>query len=320
MAFAEYSPTITPYVNFNAEEDGKNLRAAMKGFGTDEKTIIDILTSRSNNQRQEIAVWFKNSLGRDLIDDLKSELGGKFEDVIVGLMATPEEYLCKQLHKAMAGMGTDESTLVEILCTKSNEEISRLINVYEDLYDRPLAEHLCSETGGYFRRLLTMIITGARDQSGTVDPELAQKQAVELFAAGEGKLGTDEEVFNRVLSHGSFAHLRYVFEEYKKLSGRTIEQAVKDEMSGDLMEAVLAIIETVQSTSAFFAKRLFKAMDGMGTDDATLIRIIVSRSEVDLGNIKSEFERLYDRTLLSAVKSETSGDYKHALCSIIGSA
>lgn len=114
-------------------------------------------------------------------------------------------------------------------------------NDSSSVYDRPLAEHLCSETGGYFRRLLTMIITGARNQSGAVDIELAQQQAVQLFAAGEGKLGTDEEVFNRVLSHGSFAHLRYVFEEYKKLSGRTIEQAVRDEMSGDLQEAILAI-------------------------------------------------------------------------------
>lgn len=128
----QFSPTITPYANFNAEEDGKKLRAAMKGFGTDEKTIIDIITSRSNSQRQEIGVWFKNSLGRDLIDDLKSELGGKFEDVIVGLMTPSQEYLCKQLHKAMAGMGTDESTLIEILCTKTNEEISSLIRVYED--------------------------------------------------------------------------------------------------------------------------------------------------------------------------------------------
>lgn len=109
------------------------------------------------------------------------------------------------------------------------------------MYDRPLAEHLCSETGGYFRRLLTMLITGARDQTGTVDVELAQQQAVELFNAGEGKLGTDEEVFNRVLSHGSFPHLRHVFEEYKSLSGKTIEQAVEDEMSGDLKEATLTI-------------------------------------------------------------------------------
>lgn len=127
-----HSPTIIPYANFNAEEDGKALRAAMKGFGTDEQAIIDILTARSNAQRQEIAFWFKNSLGRDLIDDLKSELGGKFEDVIVALMVKPDEYLCKQLHKAMAGMGTDERTLIEILCTKTNEEISRLIGTYED--------------------------------------------------------------------------------------------------------------------------------------------------------------------------------------------
>lgn len=63
-------------------------------------------------------------------------------------------------------------------------------------------------------------------------------------------------------------------------------------------------VECVQSPSAFFAKRLFKAMDGAGTDDTTLIRIIISRSEIDLGNIKEEFERLYDRTLLSAVKVE----------------
>lgn len=125
-------PTVVPYPGFNASSDGDTLRAAMKGFGTDEQTIIDILTARSNKQRQEIGEYFTNALGRDIIDDLKSELGGKFEDVIVGLMMPPEQYLCKQLYKAMDGIGTTESTLVEILCTKSNEEVRRLVSVYED--------------------------------------------------------------------------------------------------------------------------------------------------------------------------------------------
>lgn len=62
------------------------------------------------------------------------------------------------------------------------------------------------------------------------------------------------------------------------------------------------IVECVQSPPAFFATCLYNAMKGAGTDDSTLIRIIVSRSEIDLNDIKKEFERIYDRTLLSAVK------------------
>lgn len=314
------NPTVRPSTDFNAAADGDALRAAMKGFGTDEQAIIDILCARSNAQRQEIAAYFTNEYGRDLIKDLKSELGGKFEDVIVGLMLTPEKYQCKQLHKAMAGIGTNEATLIEVLCTKSNEEIGRLVKEYEDLYERPLAEHMCSETDGDFRRLLTLIVCGVRDETGTTDPELAVTQAQKLYDAGEAKWGTDEEVFNRIMAHASFAQLRLVFAEYKALSGQTIEQAIKHELSGDLATAMMAIVECVQSPAAYFAQRLFEAMDGAGTDDATLIRIVISRSEVDLADVKEEFERLHNRTLLSAVRSETSGDYKRALCALIGEA
>ncbi|XP_073956398.1 annexin B10 isoform X2 [Choristoneura fumiferana] len=318
-------PTVVGVPNFNAAEDAATLRAAMKGFGTDEQAIIDILTSRSNIQRQAIAQAFTHEYGRDIIEDLKSELGGHFEDVIVALMRPPAEYLCKELHNCMEGMGTDENTLVEILCTRTKKEIAEIVDAYERLYNRPLAEHMCSETSGDFRRLLTLIVTsshqGARDEEAGVDAARAQDAAQALFDAGEAKWGTDEEIFNKILAHESFAQLRAIFEAYKDIAGRTIEQAIKAEIGGELKDALSAIVECTQSPAAWFATRLRAAMQGLGTDDRTLVRIVVSRSELDLAAIAREYERLYDKTLESEIRQgETSGDYKRALVALLGPA
>ncbi|XP_073956401.1 annexin B10 isoform X5 [Choristoneura fumiferana] len=314
-------PTVVGVPNFNAAEDAATLRAAMKGFGTDEQAIIDILTSRSNIQRQAIAQAFTHEYGRDIIEDLKSELGGHFEDVIVALMRPPAEYLCKELHNCMEGMGTDENTLVEILCTRTKKEIAEIVDAYERLYNRPLAEHMCSETSGDFRRLLTLIVTGARDEEAGVDAARAQDAAQALFDAGEAKWGTDEEIFNKILAHESFAQLRAIFEAYKDIAGRTIEQAIKAEIGGELKDALSAIVECVENAPAWFAQRLRAAVEGAGTDDAALIRIIASRAEIDLGSIKREYERIYDKTLESDIKQgETSGDYKRALVALLGPA
>ena len=56
----------------------------------------------------------------------------------------------------------------------------------------------------------------------------------ELYQAGEKKLGTDESKFNQILCAQSYEQLRQVFQEYKNIAHKSLEQSIKSEMSGDL--------------------------------------------------------------------------------------
>lgn len=127
-----YPPHMLPHTHFNAENDGRKLKEALEGSGTNEQCIIDIVTTRSNSQRQEIAAWYDNTFDRNLNDDLNDKLSGKFRDIIMGLMTPINEYLCKELHKSLSGLSTDEDALIEILCTKTNIEMAQLIVAYDD--------------------------------------------------------------------------------------------------------------------------------------------------------------------------------------------
>lgn len=71
-----------------------------------------------------------------------------------------------------------------------------------------------------------------------------------------------------------------IFQEYEKMTGHTLEKAIKKEFSGDIMEGLLAIYKCVTNKAEYFASRLHKSMAGLGTNDKQLIRVVVTRSEV----------------------------------------
>lgn len=130
------NPTVVPVPNFDPVADANALRKAMKGFGTDEDAIINCICRRSNEQRQvSVSVivrafkfqysltkrfffffffWkiiqrtFKTHFGKDLIEDIRSETSGNFQNLLVSLLTPIVDFYVKELHDAMAGIGTNE--------------------------------------------------------------------------------------------------------------------------------------------------------------------------------------------------------------------
>uniref|UniRef100_A0A8C9YGT8 Annexin n=1 Tax=Sander lucioperca TaxID=283035 RepID=A0A8C9YGT8_SANLU len=285
---------------------------------TDEKAIIELLGSRTNKQRVPMVAAYKTTYGKDLCKDLKSELTGNFEKLVLAMMKSPAHFDASELREAIKGAGTDEACLIEILSSRSNAEIREITRIYKAEYGKSLEDAISSDTSGHFRRLLISLSQGNRDEREAVDVAMAKQDAQKLYAAGENKVGTDESQFNAILCARSKPHLRAVFQEYQQMSGRDIEKSICREMSGNVESGMVAVVKCIRNTSAYFAERLYKAMKGAGTMDTTLIRIMVSRSEVDMLDIRQAYVKAYGKSLYTDISSDTSGDYQKLLLKLCG--
>ena len=302
---------------YNPQTDCAALRKAMKGIGTDEDAIINVVSHSSYNQRQAMINCFTQSFSRNLMADLKSEISGKFYTLVEGLFTSPDVYDAQCIHEALKGAGTNDDTLIEIVCTRSNDQINLIKSAYQRLYNKDLISDVKGDTSGTYEKVLVSMLNGCRSQNPNPDPATCQRDAEQLYKGGEGRLGTDESLFCRIFGTKSNAELRCIFQYYTQISGHDIYQAIQSEFSGNAKTAFLTMIECIMDTPAYFAARFYKSMKGAGTKDRMLMRLVITRNEVDLPAIKNCYAHNYGKDLASAISSDTSGDYKKLLVAIV---
>ena len=300
-----------------AQADADALKNAFKGIGCDKKTVVDITVNRTNAQRLQIKEAYKASYGRDLMKDLKSELHNHLEDAILALYTDPIEYDADELRAAMKGIGTNEDTLIEIICSRPPHVLKAIIAKFKEKYNRDLEKDVKSETSGTLRKLLIALLQCSRSTNTTPNQAQCAQIAQEIYNAGEKKLGTDESIFNKYFCTLSPHELAAVSREYHKLTGHTILQAIDKEFSGDSKKTLRTIVYATLSPSEYFATRVNYAVKGLGTKDHILIRVLVTRSEIDMPQIKQYYKQLFGKDMVTDVKNDISGDYQKLMVGLI---
>ena len=313
----QFQAPMAPPSNFNPEEDCKILRNAVHGIGTDEKAIINIIVNRNLAQRQEIRRAYKACFGKDLIKRLQEDTSGNFKQVIKAMFMTPAEYDAFCLYKAMKGLGTDEGVLIEIIGTRNNQQLQEIKDVFQREYNNTLENWVKGDTSGNFRLLLIALLQCNRSTNPNPDMNVCRADAQALYSAGEGRWGTDEATFIRIFANRSAAEMACINQCYTQLRGKGLLKAIDKEFSGDIKKLLQTVVGGLLDPPGYFATRIREAVRGLGTNDTKLVRVIVSRCEIDLAYIKQAYQKIYHRDLLSDVRSDTSGYYRDILTGLI---
>ena len=293
--------------------DAEILRSKMKGKTKDEAKLIELITNRTNEQRQKIKETYNSLYNSDLIKDLQKELSGHFEDVVVALFYHPIDYDCYQLRKAVKGLGTDEDALIEILSTRAPDVIEKIKQRYTEMYPgRTLAKDIAGDTSGNFKKILLALLEAKRSQDSQTDYEECENCAKSLYEAIQQKK-VDAEIFIKIFTEKSRSDFIRIAQLYFKMSKDTLLQAITKGFSGDSKDALIGITYAMISPAEYFAKRVYKAVKGLGTDNNSLIRILITRDEIDMPQIKQFFKQLYKKDMIEAIRDDTSGNYQKLL-------
>lgn len=302
---------------FDPAQDAINIYKALNK-PRDMDLLINIVAHRSNAQRQEIMRSYYNQFQKQIQDDFRSNLSGNFQEAMVALFFTPIDYDCYQIYKAIKGLGTNEDTLIEIFATRDNEGINQIKQRFPQLYKKDLLTEIHNDTSGFFRDILEALLQANRSYNKNPNVEECKSCAQRLFNAQDDKKEVLHSTFIEIFTKKSREELAVISKEYYQWYKKTLIEVVDSKFSGDVRRVLKAIIFAILSPSEYFARRIYKAVKGLGTNDTVLIRVLVSRDEIDIERIKRYYQQSYNKSLYEAVKSDVSGDYQKLLLTLIG--
>ncbi|VFV43068.1 annexin a2 [Lynx pardinus] len=127
--------------------------------------------------------------------------------MILGLFKISVQYEASELEASMKGLGTDEDSFIEIICSRINQELQEINRVYKEIYKTDLEKDIVSDTSGDFCKLKKS--RGRRAEDGSVIAcELIDQDAWDLYDARIEEERNDVPKWISIMTKQSMFHLQ----------------------------------------------------------------------------------------------------------------
>ncbi|RWW85327.1 hypothetical protein BHE74_00005991 [Ensete ventricosum] len=313
-----------PFVGAQCLTD--RIRSPPPGWGTNEGLIISVLAHRPAAHRREIRRVYAEIYGEDLLKPLDKELTRDFEvcarAVLLWVLDAAERDAVLA-NEVVRKWSPGNRVLIEIAVVRKTEELLAAKRAYQARFKRCLEEDVAAHTHDEYRKLLVPLVSTYHYEGAEVDKSLSKSEAKILHQKIKDNDYSHEEVI-RILTTRSKAQLLATFNEYHNEFKNPINKVftahrmLDADPKNEFLSALRAIVRCIICPERYLEKVIRLAINKMGTDEGALSRIITTRAEVDMKQIKDLYYKRNSVALDSAVKKDTTGDFEDFLLALVG--
>lgn len=246
---SHYGDTLLQLVRGPLLSDVHNVNRAIKGLGTKEDMLNDVLIGRSNADMRAIKATYQQVFHKTIESDVEGDLSLKTKTMFQLIMRAsrteethpynPAEISrdTEALHYATRGpsAATNQEQVFTILTQRSDNQIRAIAQDYQQKYNKSLEDAIQSNFSGHMKDALLLALGRATDRAKT--------DAYGLEDTMKG-LGTKDNLLvnKTVRIHWDRQYMDQVKKAYQHFFKKDLIQRVKGETSGDYRDALVACI------------------------------------------------------------------------------
>ena len=278
--------------------------------------LFDLFTRTPNYELQIMAEEYKKKYETSVISEIDRVIVNKdAKEVCKLLFYNYYELDARIIHKALREK-KDEKALVEVFASRPYWYLQTVDEEYKRIYGLSLKDDLAKDKKSDFNTFVLCIMNTPRSKTSSIKTEKqAGDAAQEIIVKGLKNYGKDVELFKNLFVKRSREDLIAISREFKnqEKKKRNLYDAVDDACPKSTRELIKALIYAVVLPGHYFAHLLKKSIVGIGTDEETLSRVLVTRHEVDMDLIRYYYKAETNNELIDDIKGDTSGVYMKIL-------